>query len=58
MNNEKIYEDKAKQMTEDYFKNNPNLKFIAVYDKDKEGNQVVSFKIVKTEEDNLTLDME
>lgn len=45
--NKKLYEDKAKQMTKEYLKNNPDLKFVAEYGKDNNGNPTVSFKIVK-----------
>lgn len=52
MINKKIYEDKAKQMTEEYLKDNPDLEFIVVYDEDEEGKSFVSFKIVKKEKEN------
>lgn len=45
--NKKIYEDKAEKLTKEYLKNNPDLKFVAEFGKDDNGNPTVSFKIVK-----------
>lgn len=50
MLNKKFYEDKAEELTKEYLKNNPDLKFIVVYGEDDKGNQIASFKIVKIED--------
>lgn len=45
MLNKKFYEDKAEELTKEYLKNNPDLKFIVVYGEDDKGNSIASFKI-------------
>lgn len=51
MLNKKFYEDKAEELTKEYLKNNPDLKFIVVYGEDDKGNPTASFKIVKIEDE-------
>ena len=47
MLNNKLYEDKAKELTKRYLKNNPDLKFIPIFGEDEEGRPTVIFQIIK-----------
>ena len=57
------YEDKAKQMTEEYLRNgvesNNHLKFVPVFAEDEKGNVAVTYQIVSESEVELyEIDME
>ena len=46
MINKQFYIDKAERMTEEYLKDSPDLKFVAVFDEDEKGIPIIAFKIV------------
>lgn len=50
-----LYEDKAKQMTEEYLRNgvesNNHLKFVPVFASDEKGNIAVTYQIVSESEE-------
>ena len=50
MINKQIYIDKAKRMTEEYLKDSPDLKFVAVFETGENGESIVNFKVVNKDD--------
>ena len=53
-----FYDNHAKELTEKYLKDHPDLKFVSIYDTDESGTPTITMKLVKREENNNKKDIE
>ena len=47
-----FYDNHAKELTEKYLKDHPDLKFVSIYDTDESGTPTITMKLVKREENS------